>query len=143
MCSEFTKYFKDFLPSAIHRFIVESNKYVPSSKAKILCLPSDAVLPNNNFCRIELNNELTPTLIKCPIELPSKLPALMTKILNAIDEKLFTSIILEKFIIALIEEWKNKAICLSHQHDDKSKLKKTLGIQAHDELLVNYWISAL
>lgn len=143
MCAEFSKYFKDFLPTALHRFIIESNKYVPASKAKILCLPSDTLLPHNNICRVEMMNEqTTPTLIKCPIDLPAKLPALMIKILHAVEEKLFTNTILDKFIIALIEEWKNKVICLSHNHDDLSKLKKTLGIQAHDELLVNYWLSA-
>jgi folliculin len=66
----------------------------------------------------------------------------MTKILHAIDEKLFTNIILDKFVKALIEEWKNKIICLSHQHDDLTKLKRTLGIQPQDETLVNYWLSA-
>lgn len=141
--SEFSKYFKDFLPHALHRFISESNKYVPSNKCKVLSLPSDAVIPNNNVCRIEFMNEnREPTLIKCPIDLPTKLPALMVKILHAIDEKLFTNLILDKFIKALIEEWKNKVICLSHQHDDLSKLKRTLGIQPHDEMLVNYWLSA-
>ena len=89
-----------------------------------------------------MNDQMTPTLIKCPIDLPTKLPALLTKILNAVDEKMFTNLILDKFIKALIEEWKNKVICLSHQHDDVSKLKKTLGIQAHDDLLINYWLSA-
>lgn len=140
--SDFSKFFKDFLPNALHRFIVESNKYLPSNKCKILLLPSDVVIPQNNVCRIEfLNENHEPTLIKCPIELPSKLPALMVKILHAMDEKLFTNIILDKFIKALIEEWKNKVSCLSHQHDDV-KLRRTLGIQAHDEALVHYWLSA-
>lgn len=66
----------------------------------------------------------------------------MTKILNAVDEKMFTNVILDKFIKALIEEWKNKIVCLSHQHEDTTKLKRTLGIQAHDEMLVTYWLSA-
>lgn len=138
-CLEFTKHFKDFLPTALHRFIVESNKYVSSNKAKILCLPSDAVVSQSNVCRIDL---VEPTLIKCTAELPAKLPVLVDKILHATDEKLFTNIILDKFVKALIEEWKNKAICLSHQHEDVTKLKRTLGIQARDEPLINYWLSA-
>jgi len=140
----FPKYFKDFLPSVLHRFIIESNKYVPANKCKILSLPSDAVILQNNVCRVEFMSEDLdePTIIKCPIDLPSKLPALMTKISSAIDEKLFTNIILDKYVKALVEEWKNKALCLSHQHgDDVSKLKKTLGIQSHDETLINYWMS--
>jgi folliculin len=140
--TEFTKYFKNFLPSALHRFIVESNKYLPSNKCKILSLPPDAAITQNNICRIELMNESKP-LIKCTLDLPQKLPVLMVKLLHAMDEKMFTSVILDKFIKALIEDWKNKALVLSHQHEDclRSKLKKTLGIQAQDEALVNYWLS--
>lgn len=139
----FNKYFKDFLPTVLHRFIVESNKYVPANKCKILSLSSEAVIPQNNVCRVEFMNEEIeePTLIKCHIDLPHRLPALMTKILQAIDENLFSNVVLEKYIKALIEEWKNKVMCLSHQHEDIAKLKRTLGIQAHDELLVNYWLS--
>lgn len=37
---DFCKYFKEFLPTALHRFIIESNKYLPSNKCKILCLVS-------------------------------------------------------------------------------------------------------
>lgn len=141
--SDFIKHFKDFLPTALHRFIVESTKYVSASKAKILSLPIDAAVPQSNLCRIDFTNEqMEPTTIKCSVELPAKLPVLVSKILHAIDEKLFTNIILDKFVKALIEEWKNKAICLSHQHDDVTKLKRTLGIQAHDEALINYWLSA-
>lgn len=141
--SEFIKYFKDFLPSALHRFIVTSNKYVASNKCKILSLPPEAVIPQNNVCRIEFMNEHhEPSIIKCPFELPSRLPALMIKIQHAIDEKRFTNLILDKFIKALIEEWKNKIICLSSQHDE-TKLKRALGIQAQDELLVNYWRACL
>jgi folliculin len=89
-----------------------------------------------------MNEELEePTLIKCHIDLPNKLPVLMTKILQAVDENLFSNVVLEKYIKALVEEWKNKVMCLSHQHEDVTKLKRTLGIQAHDELLVNYWLS--
>lgn len=138
-CSDFAKHFKDFLPTALHRFIVESNKYVSSSKAKILCLPPDAVVPQSNVCRIEL---MEPILIKCAGELPSKLPVLVAKILHATDEKLFTNIILDKFVKALVEEWKNKAICLSHQHED-AKLKRSLGIQAHDDAVINYFCQTL
>lgn len=142
-CVEFGKHFKDFLPNALHRFIIESNKYVAPNKAKILCLPLDAVFPQSNVCRIEFMSESTePTSIKCPVELPAKLPSLVTKILRAIDEKLFTNVILDKFVKALVEEWKNKAICLARQHEDVSKLKRTLGIQAHDEVLISYWLNA-
>lgn len=142
-CSDFSKHFKDFLPIALHRFIAESPKYIASNKCKVLCLPSDALIPNNNVCRIEfMNDHREPTLVKCPIDLPPRLPALMVKILHAIDEKIFTNVILDKFVKALVEEWKNKVICLSHQHDDLTKLKRTLGIQPQDEMLVNYWLSA-
>lgn len=138
---EILKYFKDFLPTALHRFIIECNKFVPSNKGRILSLPSDAVIPQSNVCRIELiNGQLK--LMKCPVDLPSRLPALMLKIIHAIDEKMFTNVTLDKFIKALVEEWKNKIICLSHQHDDLNKLKKVLGIQPQDDTLVSYWLTA-
>lgn len=143
--NDFYKYFKEFLPQAFHRLIIESTKYIPAHKCKILTLPSDVIIPQNNVCRVEFlnDNQYTPTLIKCPIELPQKLPALMTKIIYAVDEKLFSNHTMCKFINALIEEWKNKIICLSHQHDDLSKLKKVLGIQPNDEKLTEYWLSVL
>lgn len=144
--NDFYKYFKDFLPSNFHRFIIESSKYIPVNKCRILSLPSsDIIIPQNNVCRVEFmdENQDVPTFIKYPLELPAKLPSLMTKILNAVDEKLFTNHTMYKFIQALIEEWKNKIICLSHQHDDLPKLKKVLGIQQHDEKLVDYWLSVM
>lgn len=143
---DFCKYFKEFLPTALHRFIIESNKYLPTSKCKILCLSTDVAIPQNNVCRVEFTSEdMAPTIIKCPIDLPTRLPALMVKIQHAIDEKLFTNNTLEKFIKSQVEEWKNKVICMSHPNDEltKLKLKKTFGIQAQDELLVTYWLSAL
>lgn len=145
--NDFYKYFKDFLPHGFHRFIQESTKYLPVNKCRILVLPSDIIIPQNNVCRVEFmdENQDVPTFIKCPIELPHKLPSLMTKILNALDEKLFTNNTMSKFIQALIEETKNKVICLSsqHHHDDSSKLKKVLGIQQHDEKLIDYWLNVL
>jgi folliculin len=141
--NDFYKYFKDFLPQAFHRLIIESNKYLPVQKCRILSLPStDIIIPHNNVCRVEFMEELNaPNFIKCSIELPSKLPALMTKILYAVEEKSFTNQTMFKYIQTLIEEWKNKAICLSHQHDDLGKLKKVFGIQANDEMLINYWLT--
>lgn len=143
--NDFYKYFKDFMPQSFHRFFIESNKYLPVQKCRILSLPTaDITIPQNNVCRVEfVTDELNvPTYIKCPIDLPSKLPALMTKILYAVDEKLFTNHTMYKYIQALIEEWKNKVICLSHQHEDLAKLKKVLGIQQNDEMLINYWLLA-
>lgn len=139
---EFAKYFKDYLPTALHRFILESTKYSASNKSRILCLPRDAVVVANNVCRIDFTSDPSKLVIKCPIDLPTKLPALMVKILHAVNENIFSNVILDKFIRALVEEWKNKVICLSHQHDDMSKLKRTLGIQAQDEMLVNFWLNA-
>lgn len=145
---DFSRHFKDFLPSALHRFVVESNKYLPANKARILCLPSEAGIPSqNNFCRVDfVEGHSKPSLIRCPFELPARPPALMVKILQASSNELFSNQTLDKFIKALIEEWKNKAICLSHQNEDQTKskeLKKALGIQSHDDILINYWLSAL
>ncbi|XP_070497727.1 folliculin [Chironomus tepperi] len=146
--NDFYKYFKEFMPQAFHHLIVESPKYMTVQKCRILSLPStDIFIPQNNVCRIDFMDELdVPTFIKYPMELPSKLPTLMTKILYAVDEKLFTNNTMYKYIQAIIEEWKNKIICLSHHHhhhDDMAKLKKVLEIQSHDEELVKYWISVL
>jgi folliculin len=142
---DFYKYFKEFMPQAFHRLFVESSKYVPASKGRILTLPStDIVVPSlSGMCRVDFIGASTP-FIKCSVDVPSKPPALLTKIVNAVDEKLFTSVTMHKFVQAVVEEWKNKVVCLSHQHDhDVSKLKKVLGIQPNDELLVSYWLSVL
>lgn len=144
--NNFLKYFKDFMPHAFHRFFIESYKYPPAQKSRILYLPSsDILVPQNSVCLIEFtSNQLDePSHIKCTIDLPPKLPALMTKIQYAIDEKMFTNQTMIKYIQAGVEEWKNKVLCLSHSNDDSSQIKKILGIQQQDELLVNYWLSAL
>ncbi|CAO1442870.1 unnamed protein product [Diamesa hyperborea] len=141
----FNRYFKDFLPVALHRSILESTKYIPTNKCKILSLSSDVPIPQNNVCRIEFMEESSdePTIIKCPIDLPAKWPTLLTKIQRGVDEKLFTVTILDKYIKALIEEWKNKVICLSHSHDDLTKLKKTLGVQQQDDAMISHWLNYL
>ncbi|CRL07369.1 CLUMA_CG020347, isoform A [Clunio marinus] len=135
-------YFRDLLPSPLHRHIVESKKY--NSSVKILCLPLDALIPSTNACRIDLKDEqIESSICKCPLELPPKLPSLMVKILNAVDEKAFSDTVLDRFLKALMEEWKNKVICLSHHELSKlHEMKKVLGIQPHDENLVHYWLSA-
>lgn len=142
--TNFLKYFKSFLPQILHCFIFESTKYVPVEKCRILALPSDAaVVANNNVCRVEMTNDSAkPSLIKCPIDLPPKLPQLMVKILHAIDEKMFSVTTLEKFVRAAMEEWKNNVMCFSFVPNDTSKLKKVLGINSQDELLINYWLKA-
>lgn len=139
---DFYKYFKEFLPQAFHRLILESNKYLPIQKCRILTLTSsDIAVPQNNVCRVDFIDDSNVPYIKCNVDIPAKLPALMLKIQYAVDEK-FTNVTMQKYIQAIIEEWKNKVICLSHQHDDVSKnLKKVLGIQPSDEMLINYWLS--
>lgn len=142
--TDFLKYFKNFLPEILHGLIFESTKYVSVNKCRILALPADAVIPNTNVCRVELmNDDINPSLIKCSIELPTKLPQLMIKILHAIDEKLFSNQTLDKYLRAVIEEWKNNVVCFSYASNDSTKLKKVLGIQSQDELLINYWLSVI
>lgn len=78
-------------------------------------------------------------------DLPKKLPTLHQKIINAVDEKLFTDLVLDKHLRALIEEWKNKVVCIRKMssNQDVAKMKKILGIQQHDQVLLNYWLSHL
>lgn len=141
--TDFLKFFKAFLPQILHCYIFESTKYVPVEKCRILALPSDAVVPNNNVCRVELTSDsMKPTSIRCPIELPSKLPQLMAKIIHGVDEKLFSITTLEKFVRAAVEEWRNNVMCFSFVPNNTSKLKKVLGVNQQDELLINYWIKA-
>lgn len=140
--TDFLKFFKSFLPNILHCYIFESTKYVPVEKCRILALPSDVSIPNNNICRVELTNDnMKPSSIRSP-ELPARLPQLMTKIIHAIDEKLFSITTLEKFVRAAIEEWKNHVMCFSFTPNDTSKLKKVLGINVQDELLISYWLKA-
>lgn len=139
--TDFLKYFKSFLPQILHCYIFESTKYVPVEKCRILALPPDAVIPHSNICRVELlNDSMKPSSIRCPIDLPTKLPQLMVKILHGVEEKMFSVATLEKFVRAATEEWKNHAMCFSFTPNDTSKLKKVLGISAQDELLINYWL---
>lgn len=141
--TDFLKFFKSYLPQILHCFIFESTKYVPVEKCRILALPPDAAIPNNNICRVDLmNDNMTPSSIRCPIDLPTKLPQLMTKILHGVEEKLFSVTTLEKFLRAATEEWKNHVMCFSFTPNDTSKLKKVLGISVQDELLINYWLKA-
>lgn len=98
-------------------------------------------------------------------------PDLLTKMLRSIDETLFSDLVLFKQIRVLVEEWKkwahfiqryehlleifsflmhflyfrSKVACLQtiYSNQDQAKLKKVLGVQAHDQILLNYWSSAL
>lgn len=97
-------------------------------------------------------------------------PSLLTKVLKSIDEKLLTDLVLLKQIRVLVEEWKkyesmhsnhfihistsfkinfvffffcSKVACLQtiSSNQDVAKVKKVLGIQAHDQPLITYWSS--
>lgn len=77
------------------------------------------------------------------ISLP--VPTLLQKIAKAVDEELFTDTVLDKQLRALVEEWKNKVVCLRKMssNQDVAKIKKIMGIQQQDQVLITYWYSHL
>lgn len=97
---------KHLLPQQMHKLIQTDSQYLTNSDCKIIAvLPEIAVpMPSNLIYRIDfLDDKIS---IKWLGEVPNKRPDLLTKILKAVDEPLFTNIVLYKQIKVLVEEWK-------------------------------------
>ncbi|XP_055603266.1 folliculin isoform X2 [Uranotaenia lowii] len=142
---------KKLLPEPMHQLAkVHTESYKAAQECRIINLNSDAVAPNPSagIMRIDLMDDRDKdTVAVCVWEgdLPSKLPTLHQKILKAIDEELFTDLVLDKHLRALIEEWKNKVVCIRkmHSNQDVARIKKIMDIQQQDQVLITYWYSHL
>ncbi|KAH8240026.1 hypothetical protein KR032_010356 [Drosophila birchii] len=143
---------KKLLPEPMHNLmrIDAQHQHSISSEYKIISVSNDIAVPmaSASVYRIDFldkhvnGHEVT---VKWPGELPRKLPDLMVKLLKAVEEKNFTELVLNKQTKVLIEEWKNKVTCLNHAKSSsvQGKLKKVLGVQPHDQPVINYWSTHL
>ncbi|XP_062533234.1 folliculin-like [Armigeres subalbatus] len=140
---------KKMLPEPLHKLVrTQAESYKAASECRIINLSQDAVAPNPSagIMRIDLlDDRETVAVCVWQGDLPLKLPTLLQKILKAVDEELFTDLVLDKHLRAMIEEWKNKVVCIRKMssNQDVAKMKKILGIQHQDQVLVNYWHSHL
>lgn len=142
------KCFGKLLPESMQHLIsIESDQYLAAEKCRILSVLSHVAVPqpSEHIFRIEFIDDSNDVHVKWSGSLPNKLPDLLTRIFKSIDETLLTDFVLQKQIRVLVEEWKNKVMCLRtiSSNQDLHKVKKVLGVQPNDQLLINYWSSAL
>ncbi|XP_017043441.1 folliculin [Drosophila ficusphila] len=143
---------KKLLPEPMHNLmrIDAQHQHSISSEYKIISVSNDIAVPmaSSSVFRIDFLDKHVnghEVSVKWPGELPRKLPDLMVKLLKAVEEKNFTELVLNKQTKVLIEEWKNKVTCLNHAKSTsvQGKLKKVLGVQPHDQPVINYWSTHL
>lgn len=143
----YKKVFKTLLPESLHRFFSEDfeNANIPSECRIISISLAETVPQSPNILCIDFLDDNQLKIRNNQINLPPRLPSLVTKIVKAVNEPAFTESVLEKRIKVLVEEWKNKVQCLQkmRQNQDTTKLKKVLGLQTHDQPLVSYWMGCL
>ncbi|XP_055535764.1 folliculin [Wyeomyia smithii] len=142
---------KKLLPEPLHKLArSHAESYKSANECRIINLSQDAVAPNPSagIMRIDLvDDKARDTVAVCVWEgeLPLRSPKLLQKIMKAVDEELFTDLVLDKHMRALIEEWKNKVVCIRKMssNQDVSKIKKIMDIQQQDQVLITYWYSHL
>ncbi|ALC44500.1 BHD [Drosophila busckii] len=147
---------KKLLPEPMHNLmrIDAQHQHSISSEYKIISVSNDIAVPiaSSTVYRVDFLekhiNGNDAVSVKWPGELPRKLPDLMVKLMKAVkavEDKTFTELVLNKQTKVLIEEWKNKVICLNHAKSGsvQAKLKNVLGIQPQDQPLINYWSTHL
>ncbi|XP_063702349.1 folliculin [Culicoides brevitarsis] len=137
----YLRVFKNLLPEALHKVFM--NEFPNGAQCRVIVTEK---MPENctNCLVIEFKSD-NQTEVKSFVSLPAKMPTLVTKIVKAVKEEAFTEAVLEKRIKVLVEEWKNKVQCLlkMNKNQDTTKLKKVLGLQVHDQPLINFWMTNL
>ncbi|EAA04758.3 AGAP007579-PA [Anopheles gambiae str. PEST] len=142
---------KKFLPEALHKLArAHAKTYTSANEFRIINLKQEAIAPHSSssIMRVDLvDDQDKDTVAVCAWEgeLPSKLPSLLQKIIKAIDEELFNDHALDKHLRVLVEEWKNKVVCIRKvsSNQDVAKIKKIMGVQQQDQVLINYWYNHL
>ncbi|XP_037934018.1 folliculin-like [Teleopsis dalmanni] len=143
---------RKLLPDKMHNLmrIDAQHQHSISSDYKIISVSNEIPVPIacSSVLRIDYLDKSMDGFevsVKWPGELPSKWPDLMVKLIKAVNETRFTELVLNKQTKVLIEEWKNKIICLNRAKSTtgQTKLKKVLGIQPQDQPLINYWSAHL
>ncbi|XP_052896199.1 uncharacterized protein LOC128303316 isoform X3 [Anopheles moucheti] len=142
---------KKFLPEAMYKLVrVHAETYTSANEFRIINLKQEAIAPHSSssIMRVDLvddQNKDTVAVCAWEGELPNKLPSLLQKIVKAIDEELFNDHALDKHLRVLVEEWKNKVVCIRKvsSNQDVAKIKKIMGVQPQDQVLINYWYNHL
>uniref|UniRef100_A0A2M4BLS8 Folliculin n=1 Tax=Anopheles marajoara TaxID=58244 RepID=A0A2M4BLS8_9DIPT len=142
---------KKFLPEALHKLArAHAETYTSANEFRIINLKQEAIAPHSSssIMRIDLvddHDKDTVAVCAWEGELPNKLPSLLQKIIKAIDEELFNDHALDKHLRVLVEEWKNKVVCIRKvsSNQDVAKIKKIMGVQPQDQVLINYWYNHL
>ncbi|XP_067613630.1 folliculin [Eurosta solidaginis] len=143
---------KKLLPEPMHNLlrIDAQHQHSISSDYKIISVSNEIAVPiaSTSVYRVDFLDSSVDgnkVRVKWRGELPTKCPDLMVKLLKAVDEPRFTPLVLNKQTKVLIEEWKNKIICLNRAKtsNGQAKLRKVLGLQAQDQPLINYWSAHL
>ncbi|KAI5637869.1 vesicle coat protein involved in golgi to plasma membrane transport domain-containing protein [Phthorimaea operculella] len=113
-------------------------------------IPSDdkAVIPSATVCVLE-ETENSNFTCKWPGALPNKCPTVMHRIESAMANPKFSDDVLHQQIKSLLLEWLGIATSVKAAVDASGakseavvNLNRILGVTPHDEVLVNYWISA-
>lgn len=135
---------QSLLPEQMHCMVKSySEKYHPPEECLIIGLPMQEAIPkmSPNVIHIEFLEKNQIAVKYETKSIPKKLPTLITKINRAVEEQALTELVLEKRLKVLVEEWKNKIQCLQkiRHNQDTSKLKTVLGVQSHDQSLIQCW----
>ncbi|XP_049287637.1 folliculin [Anopheles funestus] len=142
---------KKMLPEALHKLArAHAKTYTSANEFRIINLKQEAIAPHSSssIMRVDLvddQNKDTVAVCAWEGELPSKLPSLLQKIMKAVDEELFNDHALDKHLRVIVEEWKNKVVCIRKvsSNQDVVKIKKIMGVQPQDQVLINYWYNHL
>ncbi|XP_073837537.1 folliculin [Musca autumnalis] len=143
---------KKLLPDQMHTLIRVDAQHQHSISAdyKIISISNEIAVPiaSASVFRVDFLPETddgNDILVKWPGTVPNKLPDLLVKLLKAVNETRFTELVLNRHTKVLVEEWKNKVICLNHAKstNGQNKLKRVLGVQPQDQALINYWSAHL
>lgn len=143
------KCFSVFLPASLHHLIsIDLNEYFMPDKCRILSMAGECSTlpqPSQTIMLIDICDNMDRVKVQWLGQVPNRLPDLLTRILKAINEPLLTDQVLLQHIRVLVEEWKNKIFCYRTitSPQELPKMKHVLGIQSHDQLLLNYWIDLL
>lgn len=139
---------RTLLPEQMHKVTrMNCSQYLSPGEFRIISVPTEVAVPqpSSSIFRIDFVGNEHDISVRWLGEMPNKGPDLLTKIIKAVDEKYFTDLVLEKQLKVLVQEWKNKVTCIMQVRStsDQMKLKRILGIQPHDQPLVDYWAKYL
>lgn len=154
---------KLLLPKGCFRPIFFSQEYQDSWKCNFLGLPlSVDPPPHVKTSQLHILMDVTSSVenshnladyscqLESAAELPEKLPVILTKMENAIQDSNLSDGVLDCFFTSLKEEWMNRVKVLfkfsraaSRSTEDTQKLLHVLGAQEHDKQAMKFWMTGL